>query len=420
MPVPGNAAMFEHCLDKYAELVVKVGVNLQRGQLQLIESPLETAPFTRRIVRKAYEAGAKFVQVLWDDETVTRIRYESAPDESFSYYPEWTARTMEMLAESGGALIHIKVPDPELFRGIESWKVTSASKAMLTARRKYSGYVRTNKFSWCLIKAPTAAWAAKVMPELPEAERIPAMWDAIFRMNRVYEDDPVAAWQSHIERLTRLQQFLNDKRYKSLHYRAPGTDLRVELAEGHIWIGGGDLNEKNVYFVPNMPTEEVFTMPNRLGVNGTVASTLPLNLNGRIVDKFTLTFRDGRVVSHSAEVGLQHLTELLDMDEGMRYLGEVALVPHDSPISNMGRIFYNTGIDENASCHFALGSAYPVNLRDGVSLSRDELLARGGNVSLNHVDFMIGSAQLDIVGELADGTTEPIFAQGNWTINLEN
>jgi aminopeptidase len=409
---------FEQNLDKYAELVVRIGANVQPGQLLLIESPLENAPFARRIVRKAYEAGAKYVQVMWLDEAVTRIRFESAPDESFLFYPEWTARTMEMLAESGGALIHIKVPDPDLYRGIDAWKVATESKAMLTARQTYSQYVRTNKFSWCLIKAPTAAWAAKVMPDVPEHERIDAMWDAIFRMNRVYADDPVAAWQGHIDKLTQLQHVLNDKRYKRLRYRAPGTDLSVELADGHIWIGGGDLNERGVYFVPNMPTEEVFTMPNRTGVNGTVASTLPLNLNGRIIDRFSLTFKDGKVVDYSAEVGLEHLAGLLGMDEGMRYLGEVALVPHDSPISNLRRIFYNTGIDENASCHFALGSSYPVNLQGGVALSKEQLLARGGNVSLNHVDFMIGSAELDIAGELADGTSEPIFTQGNWAIDV--
>ncbi|MFC0214971.1 aminopeptidase [Paenibacillus chartarius] len=410
---------FEQHLDRYAELVVKVGANVQPGQLLIVESPLENAPLTRRIVRKAYEAGAKFVQVLWDDEAVTRIRYESAPDESFDYYPEWTARTMEMLAESGGALLHIKVPDPNLFEGIDAWKITAASKAALTARQTYSSYVRTNKFSWCLIKAPTAAWAAKVMPEVPEPERLPSMWDAIFRMNRVYEADPIAAWQAHIDKLTKLQTFLNEKRYKSLHYQAPGTDLQVELADGHIWIGGGDLNESGIYFVPNMPTEEVFTMPCRTGVNGTVSSTLPLNLNGRIIDKFSLTFRDGKVVGHTAEVGLDALTRLLDMDEGMRFLGEVALVPHDSPISKMGRIFYNTGIDENASCHFALGSAYPVNIEGGVGLSKEELLARGGNVSLNHVDFMIGSAELNITGELQDGSKEPIFTSGSWAIRFE-
>jgi len=405
---------FETQLEKYAELVIKVGVNLQKGQVLLLEAPIETADLARRIVRKAYENGARFVDIHWIDEAATRIRFESADDESFSYYPEWKARTMEMLAESGGALLHIKVPDPELYKGIDPVNVARANKAMAEARQKAQSYVRNNKFSWCLMKAPTKAWADKVFPELPEEERIPAMWDAIFRMNRVDQEDPVAAWREHIDRLKLLQNRLNEKRYRRLIYKAPGTDLSLELADGHLWLGGGDLNEDGIYFVANMPTDEVYSMPKRTGVNGTVRSTMPLNLNGNIVDNFSLTFKDGRVVEFTAETGSEHLEALLNMDEGARYLGEVALVPHSSPISQMNRIFYNTGIDENASCHVALGSAYPVNIEGGRSLSKQELLERGANVSLTHVDFMIGSAELDIDGELPDGTLEPVFRKGNW------
>lgn len=207
---------------------------------------------------------------------------------------------------------------------------------------------------------------------------------------------------------------MNDKRYKSLHYRAPGTDLRVEMPEGHLWLGGGDLKEDGVYFVANMPTEEIYTMPLRTGVNGTVSSTLPLNLNGRLVEGIKLTFKDGKVTEYDAVSGREHLTSLLETDEGASYLGEMALVPHDSPISLMNRVFYNTGVDENASCHFALGSCYPVNIEGGTKLSKEELLAKGGNVSLTHVDFMIGSDQLDIDGELPDGTVEPVFRAGKW------
>lgn len=405
---------FQTELEKYAELVIKIGVNLQRGQDLLIESPLENADFTRILAKKAYEAGAKYVQVQWQDDFIARSRFENGAEESFDYYPEWYAGMMERLAESGGALLHIKMPNPELYQGIPSAAVSRAAKAMSITRKKFQQYVRNNTFSWCLIKAPTQAWSDKVFADLPEEQRMEAAWDAIFRMNRVYDRDPVAAWRQHIGRLKERQQLLNGKRYKALRYRAPGTDLRIELPQEHIWLGGDENNDRGIRFVANMPTEEIFTMPKRTGVNGTVASTMPLNLNGRIVDGFSFTFQDGKIIDCRADTGLEHLTALLDTDEGSRYLGEVALVPHDSPISNMNRIFYNTGIDENASCHLAVGSAYPVNLSGGTKLTKEELAARGGNSSLIHTDFMIGSAELDIDGELGDGTVEPIFRKGNW------
>ena len=406
---------FTTMLQKYAELVIQVGVNIQPGQVLIVNAPLETAELTRLIVAKAYDAGAKYVMVDWDDEQVTRIRYEHAADDTFGYYPQWHADMMEKFAEEGGAILRIKVPNPELFDGIDSWKVSASVKATAIANEKYSVYTRNSRISWSLIKAPTAAWANKVYADLPEAERIPAMWEAIFMMNRVTADnDPVAAWREHIEHLRKGKNLLNGKKYKSLHYRAPGTDLHVQLPEGHIWRSGGGENDAGTYFVANMPTEEVFSMPHRTGVNGTVKSTMPLNLNGRLVEGITLIFKDGKVVEYDAAAGREYLTDLLDTDEGASYLGEIALVPYDSPISRLNRIFYNTGIDENASCHFALGSAYPTNIEGGTQLSKEELVQRGANVSLTHVDFMVGSAELDIDGELPDGTIEPVFRQGNW------
>ncbi|MXO80613.1 aminopeptidase, partial [Paenibacillus sp. OT2-17] len=260
------------------------------------------------------------------------------------------------------------------------------------------------------------AWADKVFADVAEEDRIRVMWDTIFEMNRVDGSDPIQNWQVHLNNLEQLQNKLNHKNYKSLHYRAPGTDLKIELAERHIWRGGGGENAQGIYTVANMPTEEVFTMPKRTGVNGHVTSTMPLNLNGQLVDRITFTFKDGKVTEYTAESGEQHLTHLLATDEGASYLGEVALVPHDSPISNLNRIFYNTGIDENASCHLALGSAYPFNMENGTQMNREELLQNGANVSLTHVDFMIGSAELDIDGELQDGSKEAVFRKGNWAI----
>ncbi|WP_134684225.1 aminopeptidase [Brevibacillus migulae] len=405
---------FEQQLHKYAELLIKVGVNLQPGQVLYVESMLESADFTRILVRKAYEAGAKYVQVAWEDEAITRTRFDYAPEESFQYYPQWIASSMEQLVEAGGALLNIKVANPDLLEGVDPAKISASSRAAAAARQTFLGAIRTNRISWCLAHVPTQVWVDKVFADLPENERMSAMWETIFRMNRVDREDPAAAWREHTESLKNRSELLNRKRYKKLHYRAPGTDLTVELNDGHLWVGGGDTNQSGVYFVPNIPTEEVFTMPRRNGTNGTVTSTMPLNLHGSLVDRFSLTFENGKITDFSAEVGYEALKSLLDTDEGARYLGEVALVPHDSPISNLNRIFYDTGVDENASCHFALGSAYPFNIEGGTQLSKEELLARGANVSLIHVDFMIGSAELDIDGELADGTREPLFRRGNW------
>ncbi|MGG1941819.1 aminopeptidase [Paenibacillus polymyxa] len=407
---------FESLLEQYAELVVRVGVNIQPGQALLVTAPLETVEFTRLIVSKAYEAGAKYVQVEFEDDSITRSRFEHGDEASFDYYPAWKADMMEKFAEEGGATLTIKVPNPDLYQGIDPEHVSRATKAAATAREGYAHYTRNAKISWCLIKAPTKAWADKVFADIAEEDRIRVMWDTIFQMNRVDGSDPIQNWQGHLNNLEQLQNKLNHKNYKSLHYRAPGTDLKIELAERHIWRGGGGENAQGIYTVANMPTEEVFTMPKRTGVNGHITSTMPLNLNGQLVDHITFTFKDGKVTEYTAESGEQHLTHLLATDEGACYLGEVALVPHDSPISNLNRIFYNTGIDENASCHLALGSAYPFNIENGTQMNREELLQNGANVSLTHVDFMIGSAELDIDGELQDGSTEAVFRKGNWAI----
>ncbi|MDN4085195.1 aminopeptidase [Paenibacillus polymyxa] len=407
---------FESLLEQYAELVVRVGVNIQPGQALLVTAPLETVEFTRLIVSKAYEAGAKYVQVEFEDDSITRSRFEHGDEASFDYYPAWKADMMEKFAEEGGATLTIKVPNPDLYQGIDPEHVSRATKAAATAREGYAHYTRNAKISWCLIKAPTKAWADKVFADIAEEDRIRVMWDTIFQMNRVDGSDPIQNWQGHLNNLEQLQNKLNHKNYKSLHYRAPGTDLKIELAERHIWRGGGGENAQGIYTVANMPTEEVFTMPKRTGVNGHITSTMPLNLNGQLVDRITFSFKDGKVTEYTAESGEQHLTHLLATDEGACYLGEVALVPHDSPISNLNRIFYNTGIDENASCHLALGSAYPFNIENGTQMNREELLQNGANVSLTHVDFMIGSAELDIDGELQDGSTEAVFRKGNWAI----
>lgn len=409
-----NKPSFEICLDRYADLVVRVGLSIRKGQKLWITTNLDCAPFARKLVEKAYLAGAGDVQVDWVDEAANRIRYELAPEEAFLEAPLWKVRGMEELMEGGGSFLQIYAPNPELLKGIPTDRITASNKTMAEALKGFRSYLYKGTNVWAMASMPTPSWAAKVFPQLPEEEAVEALWDRIFQVNRVYEEDPVAAWEQHLNFLTEREQLLNAKRYKYLHYRAPGTSLRIELPEEHIWKAATSVTPDGIRYVPNMPTEEVFTLPHRDGVNGTVSSTLPLNHGGTIIDRFSLTFENGRIVSFTAEEGYEALKNLIAMDEGAHYLGEVALVPHKSPISDLGIIFYNTMYDENASCHLAIGNAYPYTLEGGTAMTPEELDKHGVNRSLTHVDFMIGSAQLDIDAETADGTVEPLFRHGNW------
>lgn len=405
---------FGQKLDKYAELAVKVGVNVQQGQTLVIVGSIESAEFIRLLVRKGYEAGAKLVKVNWTDETVTRLRYDLAPDESFLLPHTWYAGEMLELVENGAAILHVVSSDPDLLKGVAPERITNFQKTYAAAMAKYREYQQADKFSWSIVAVPSVAWAAKVFPNLPQEEQIAKLWDAILFTVRVDQEDPVGLWQKHIQNLNEKSDYLNKKKFKALHYTAQGTDLTIELPEGHLWVAADSVNANGETFVANMPTEEVFTAPLRNGVNGTVRSTKPLSYSGNIIDGFSLTFENGRIVSVTAEQGQDTLQRLVDMDEGSHYLGEVALVPHKSPISDSNILFYNTLFDENASNHLAIGSAYAFCLEGGKKMSKDEIERAGLNTSLTHVDFMIGAADMDIHGIAADGSKEPIFLQGNW------
>lgn len=321
---------------------------------------------------------------------------------------------MTELVENGAAILHVLAENPDLLSGIDSERIGNFYKARGEALKTYRAYQQSDKFSWCLIAVPSAAWAAKVFPDVPESEQVGKLWDAIFHTVSVDQDNPVEAWNKHLEVLEAKSTVLNAKKYKKLHYIAPGTDLTIELPEGHIWAQGDSINERGHSFVANMPTEEVFTAPLKTGVNGTVHSTKPLSYAGNIVNNFSLTFEEGKVVSFTAEQGYETLERLLNMDEGARYLGEVALVPHQSPISESNILYYNTLFDENASNHLALGSAYAFCLEGGKDMNQEQLIQSGLNTSVTHVDFMIGSGDMDIYGVTADGKEEPVFLKGNW------
>lgn len=411
---------FQANLKKYAELAVKVGLNLQPGQKLILQHlrnggvPIQTAPFVRELVACAYRAGSPLVDVQWRDDEVMLKRMEYAPRDTFGEYPTYLADGILDVIDSGGAMFTISAIDPDLMAGQDPAVLDQMQRAFLDAWKPISDHIGKNTMNWSLLSIPVKGWAAKIFPDLPEGEQIPALWDALFKICRVYEEDPIAAWESHLETLQKRSDYLNQKAYRELHYRAPGTDLKLVLPEGHIWRSAGFKTQSGIPFTANIPTEEVFTLPDRRFTEGTVRSTRPLVYTGNVIDNFTLTFKEGKVVDFSAEQGENFLESLITTDDGAGMLGEVALVPNSSPISQSGLLFYNTLLDENASCHLALGSAYRFSLDGGEELSTDDFIARGGNSSLVHSDFMLGSSDLDIDGILSDGKVEAVFRGGEW------
>lgn len=405
---------FSEMLKKYSELVVKTGVNIQKGQTLVINSPIECAEFTRLAAESAYKAGAKDVHVEWGDEELALIKYMNAPEETFKEFPKWKADGYEELAKNGAAFLSISASNPELLKDVDPKRIAEANKTRSIALKNYREYIMSSKVSWSVVSIPTKAWAKKVFSNLSQEKAVEKLWESIFKIVRVDKNDPVAAWDDHLKNMNKKVEFLNNKRFKKLHFISKDTDLTIELPEKHLWAGGGEYNSKGTYFVANMPTEEVFTLPLKTGVNGKVKSTKPLNYGGNLIDNFTLTFKEGRIIDFSAEQGYETLKKLIETDEGSHYLGEVALVPYDSPISNSNIIFYNTLFDENASCHLAFGMAYPTCIEGGSEMNEDDLEKAGANISLNHEDFMIGSADLDIIGEIQNGENIQIFKNGNW------
>jgi aminopeptidase len=367
------------------------------------------------VARIAYEEGARDVVINWKDELFSKIRYLHAPDVVFGEFPQWQKEFYMSYANTGAAFLSIYAVDPELFKDVNPERIVTEQKTRNTALAEYRERLMSNRNVWCVMSIPTEAWACKVFPELSGQEAVERLWDEIFKAVRVYTDDPVAAWQKHKNELKQRLDFLNAKRFRFLHYRnSLGTDFRVELPGDHVWMGGSDFTPEGLEFIANMPTEEVFTLPLRTGIEGTVVSSMPLNYNGVLIDRFSLKFKEGSIIDFHAEKGYEALKGLVETDEGSRYLGEVALVPYDSPISNSKILFYNTLFDENASCHLAIGKAYPLNLKNGENMSKEELLKQGVNDSLVHEDFMIGTKDLEITGTTIAGDEIPVFINGNF------
>lgn len=409
----------QQLLEKYAELAVKTGVNVQKRQALLINAPIEGADFARLVVKEAYRSGAKDVHINWTDDQLNLMWYENATDEVIKSVPEWKVKMYDSFVEDGAAVLSIRATNPDLLKDIDPSRIAASNKATAESMKNFRKYTMNDRVTWSIVAIPTGEWAQKIFPDVTKEEAVANLWEQIFKITRVDKEDPLQAWKEHNAILATAREFLNKKNFKKLIYKAPGTELEIELPEGHIWKGGSSHTDKGIEFNANMPTEEVYTLPHKYGVNGTVSSTKPLNYGGSLVDNFSLTFKEGKVVDFKAEQGYDTLKNILDMDEGARRLGEIAIVPHQSPISQSGLIFYNTLYDENASCHLALGKAYPSSIKGGSGMDDDALDQNGVNDSLAHVDFMMGSAELDIDGVTSDGTTIPVFRNGNWAIDFE-
>ena len=405
---------FEERLDRLADVAVRIGLGLTPGQELIVTAPLESLPLARAITRRAYQAGASLVTTFYGDDAATIARFAHAPNEAFDTAPGWLFEGMAQAFRNGAARLAITGDDPALLSGQDGERVARANRARSKAYLPALELIASFATNWTIVAAATPAWARAVFPDLPEAEAVARLWDAIFAASRVDEPDPVAAWAAHNAALYARTELLNGRRFHALHFRGPGTDLRVGLADGHDWIGGASPAKNGIICNPNIPSEEVFTTPHVLRVDGTVRATKPLSYQGTLIQDIAVRFEGGRIVDATARTGEEVLRRVLDTDEGARRLGEVALVPHSSPIAASGLLFFNTLFDENAASHIALGQAYKTCIAGGDTMSDAELDARGSNRSLIHIDWMVGSGEVDVDGLDAAGTAVPVMRRGEW------
>lgn len=405
---------FKENLENYARLITEIGVNVQKGHTIVVQISVDQAELARLITKKAYELGAAEVIVQWTDDFVQREFLAFAADDRLETIPQHKVDQTEDWIAKGASRISVVSSNPDALAGIDHQRVATyqaaSGKALLNLRKA----TQANKVSWTVVAAAGKDWAQKVFPDLSPEDAQDKLWDEIFKTTRIYENDPVAAWKAHDEKLQKKADELNKEQFTALHYTAPGTDIIIGLPKNHLWEGAGSYNARNEKFMANMPTEEVFTAPDSRRVDGYISSTKPLSYAGTIISGMKFTFKDGKVVDFSAEQGQEVLKNLLETDEGATRLGEVALVPDPSPISQSGITFFNTLFDENASNHLALGSAYAFSIQGGTEMNEEELKEAGLNRSQTHVDFMVGSDQMDIDGIREDGSTVPIFRNGDW------
>jgi len=404
----------EKKIDKLAYLAVKRGVGLQKGQNLLITAPLESLPLVRKITEHAYKEGAHIVTPLFTDSEITLSRFKFAPNESFDQATDWLFNGMGEAFDNNTARMAIAGDDPMLLSEMDTDKVSRANKAMSKAYKPARERITEFKINWNIVSWPGKAWATRVFPNIDPEEAIVQLADAIFDASRASDDDPIKAWDKHNEKLRIKTNWLNDQNFTALQYNGPNTNLKVGLADEHEWMGGASKAQNGIVCNPNIPSEEVFTTPHAYKVEGTVTSTKPLSYQGTLIDNIKVKFKEGKIVEAHASKGEEVLQKVLKSDEGASRIGEVALVPHSSPISQSGIIFYNTLFDENAASHIALGQCYSKCFKGDVDLSKEEISKRGGNSSMIHIDWMIGSDQIDVDGIDNNGNFIPVFRKGEW------
>lgn len=404
-------------MEKFAELALRIGANMQQGQEVVVRCDVKCKDFAHLIAKKAYEFGAKRVLMQWGDEDLGRLAMLNETTETLCDIPHYLVDQMDYFIERKCCLVSISAGNPAIFAGCDANKLAAYQVAFSKARHKFLSATMSNYLRWTIVSVPTDAWANKVFPNDPTDVAVEKMWQAIGHIMRLDCDDPVAAWRKHIDTLHRRADFLNSHNFEYIHLKnGSGTDLKVGLATDHQWIAAEEEGQDGVPFTANMPTEEIFTAPHNKKINGTVVNALPLVNNGNVIDKFSITFKNGKVVDYSAEVGHDALKGILTTDEGVLSLGEIALIGKKSPIAESGILFYNTLFDENASCHLAFGASYPTTVKGGNDMTDEQLAQHGMNQSLQHVDFMIGTKDIDIDGIAYDGTVTPLFRDGEWVI----
>lgn len=409
---------FQTLLQKYADVAIQIGLDFKSGQRLIISSTLEARELTQAVVRSAFRAGALDVFVRWSDDVMNKIRLEEGSEESLTEFPAWVTNAIAKHMDAGGALMGIGPSDPDILAGQDPKRMKIRQMAGAKISQIVSDRIVKNVSNWTGINQPHPAISAKMFPDLSPEEARKKHWDAIFTACRINVEDPVAAWKAHIAKLEARATFLNNKAYSALHYKAEGTDLSVGLPKGHIWASARQKMQNGTQPVVNIPTEEIFTLAHADQIDGVVKSTKPLPFGGTLIDNFVLQFSEGSVVSGKAEKGQSALDNLLNTDEGARSIGELALVPHSSPISQSGLTFYSILYDENASSHIALGRAYRFTLEGGTEMSDEEFAEIGGNNSLVHVDFMVGAETMDIDGICEDGSREPVMRNGEWAFEI--
>lgn len=402
-------------LKKYAQLIVEQGVNLQKGQILLVDVSIENYKLAREITRAAYNVGAKDVIVNYNDEKITRLRYENNEVEYFDKIPEYLKVMKNTYANEHAAFVTITSSDPEAMKGIDPLKMATYSKALHRDCDVYFDHLYGGIDRWCIAGAPSKKWANKVFEDMSDEEAVEALWKAIFKVVRCDKENPIEEWNKHRQSFEKRVSVLNDAKIKTVVLKnSLGTNLEIGMIDDYLFAGGGSYTTDGVYSFPNIPTEEIFCSPHRFKVNGVVHSSMPLNYNGNLVDDFSITFKDGRIVDYKARVGYDVLKSIIETDEGSHYLGELALVPYDSPIRNLDILFYNTLFDENAACHLAIGSGFNECVKNGLPMNKEQLLEKGINDSFTHVDFMFGTSDLSVVGILEDNTEMVIFENGNF------